>query len=70
MFVNVPNHSEISDVFLIFLIASFGFGQEIGAIVSWANGGQLEMVKANDERSKLIALVYFLYFPRCVTQVF
>lgn len=39
------------------LAAAFGFGQEIGAIASWANGKDLQMVKANDEKSKLIALV-------------
>lgn len=37
--------------------AAFGFGQIIGAIAAWASGEDLEMIRANDEKSKTIALV-------------
>ena len=43
--------------------ASFGFGEEIGAVASWGRGEDLEMVKANDEKSKVIALVW-QYFEK------
>ncbi|CZR56111.1 uncharacterized protein PAC_05999 [Phialocephala subalpina] len=39
------------------IVSAFGFGQEIGAIASWASGKDLQMVKVNDEKSKTIALL-------------
>ena len=42
---------------MLCFVAKFGFGQEVGAIAAWANGEDLDMIKANDEKSKKIALV-------------
>ncbi|KAF4634271.1 hypothetical protein G7Y89_g3832 [Cudoniella acicularis] len=39
------------------IVSDFAFGQEIRAVASWANCEDLEMVKANDEKSKIIALL-------------
>ena len=44
------------------IIAAFGFGEQIGAIGAWENGEDLNMIKANDEKSKIIALVKTTFF--------
>jgi hypothetical protein len=44
-------------LFSLQIIAAFGFGEQIGAIGAWENGEDLNMIKANDEKSKRIALV-------------
>ncbi|PMD40842.1 benzoate 4-monooxygenase cytochrome p450 [Hyaloscypha variabilis F] len=38
------------------IVSAFGFGEQIGAIGAWENGEDLNMIKANDEKSKIIAL--------------
>lgn len=42
-------------------ITEFGFGRNIGAVAAWASGEDLQMIKANDEKSKTIALVRLYY---------
>lgn len=54
----VSIHSLISfDYALISFTAAFGFGEDIGALAAWEQGEELNMVKANDQKSKKIALV-------------
>ncbi|KAE9367930.1 cytochrome P450 [Stipitochalara longipes BDJ] len=38
------------------IVSAFGFGEQIGAIDAWEKGEDLNMIKANDEKSKIIAL--------------
>ncbi|KAH6667890.1 benzoate 4-monooxygenase cytochrome p450 [Halenospora varia] len=39
------------------IVSAFGFGKEIGAICAWTDGEEIDMVKANDEKSKYIAFL-------------
>ena len=42
---------------MILFAATFGFGEEIGAIYAWERGEVLSMIKDNDEKSKMVTFV-------------
>lgn len=42
---------------LTWVTASFGFGEDIGAIAAWGSGHDVNIIKENDDKAQIMALV-------------